>query len=107
VDFINRIDLETLPDKASAIEAFFNFAQSEQQREVRELIADEALNSEAARRYISASLRREFASENGTELNALLPRMSPLNPEYLSRKQSVFHKLAAFVEKFKGIGGEI
>ena len=107
VDFINQTDLETLPDKASAIEAFFNFAQSEQQREVRELIADEALNSEAARRYISASLRREFASENGTELNALLPRMSPLNPEYLSRKQSVFQKLAAFVEKFKGIGGEI
>ncbi|MFG6501965.1 type I restriction endonuclease subunit R [Microbacterium sp. P05] len=107
VDFINQTDLDTLADKASAIEAFFIFAQSEQQREARELIEDEALNAEAARRYISASLRREFASENGTELNAILPRMSPLNPEYLSRKQSVFQKLAEFVEKFKGVGGEI
>lgn len=107
VDFINQTDLDTLADKAGAIEAFFRFAQSEQQREAQELISDEALDAEAARRYISASLRREFASENGTELNALLPRMSPLNPEYLSRKQSVFQKLAAFVEKFKGIGGEI
>lgn len=107
VDFINQTDLDTLADKASAIEAFFDFAQSEQQREARELIEDEALNAEAARRYISASLRREFASENGTELNALLPRMSPLNPEYLSRKHSVFQKLAAYVEKFKGVGGEI
>ena len=89
------------------IEAFFGFAQAEQLREARDLIDDETLNAEAARRYISTSLRREFASENGTELNALLPRMSPLNPEYLSKKQSVFQKVAAFVEKFKGVGGEI
>jgi type I restriction enzyme R subunit len=33
--------------------------------------------------------------------------MSPLNPNYLTKKQSVFHKLASFVEKFKGIGGEM
>ncbi|CAM5784288.1 type I restriction endonuclease subunit R, EcoR124 family [Castellaniella caeni] len=71
------------------------------------MINDEALNAEAARRYISSSLRREFASENGTELNALLPKMSPLNPEYLTKKQSVFQKIAAFVEKFKGVGGQV
>lgn len=59
------------------------------------------------RRYISTSLKREFASENGTKLNALLPRMSPLNPEYLTKKQSVFQKIAAFVEKFKGVGGHV
>jgi type I restriction enzyme R subunit len=106
VDFINQTDLDTLADKASAIEAFFSFAQAEQQREAQELIDDEELNAEAARRYINNSLRREFASENGTELNALLPRMSPLNPKYLSKKQIVFQKIAAFVEKFKGVGGE-
>lgn len=59
------------------------------------------------RRYIRTSLRREFASENGTELNALLPKMSPLNPEYRTKKQSVFQKIAAFVEKFKGVGGQV
>lgn len=51
--------------------------------------------------YISTSRRREFASENSTELNALLPKMSPLNPEYLTKKQSVFQKVAAFVENSK------
>ncbi|MBA2080125.1 type I restriction endonuclease subunit R [Rhodanobacter sp. PCA2] len=107
VDFINQTDLDGLGDKASVIEAFFSFAQAEQQREAQELISDEALNAEAARRYISTSLRREFASENGTELNALLPKMSPLNPEYLTKKQSVFQKIAAFVEKFKGVGGQV
>jgi len=33
--------------------------------------------------------------------------MSPLNPQYLAKKQSVFQKVAAFVEKFKGVGGQV
>ncbi|MBK6418908.1 MAG: type I restriction endonuclease subunit R [Ignavibacteria bacterium] len=107
VDFINQNDLDQIGDKASVIDAFFTFAQAEQQREAQELIAAENLNVEAARRYLTSSLKREFASENGTELNALLPKMSPLNPKYLTMKQSVFQKIAAFVEKFKGVGGEV
>ncbi|MDR0478341.1 MAG: type I restriction endonuclease subunit R, partial [Burkholderiaceae bacterium] len=107
VDFINQTDLDGLGDKASVIEAFFRFAQAEQQHEAQELIDAENLNSEAAKRYIATSLKREFASENGTELNALLPKMSPLNPQYLMKKQSVFQKIAAFVEKFKGVGGPV
>jgi len=107
VDFINQANLDELPDKASVIETFFGYARAEQQREAGELIADENLNAEAAKRYISTSLRREYASENGTELNAILPKMSPLNPQYLTKKQSVFQKIAAFVEKFKGVGGDV
>lgn len=107
VDFINQTDLDRIGDKASVIDAFFTFAQAEQQREAQELISDESLNAEAARRYITTSLKREFASENGTELNAVLPKMSPLNPQYLTKKQSVFQKIAAFVEKFKGVGGQV
>jgi type I restriction enzyme R subunit len=107
VDFINQTDLDQIGDKASVIDAFFTFAQAEQQREAQELISAENLNADAARRYIATSLKREFASDNGTELNAVLPKMSPLNPQYLTKKQSVFQKLAAFVEKFKGVGGQV
>jgi type I restriction enzyme R subunit len=107
VDFINQTDLDKIGDKASVIDAFFTFAQAEQQREAEDLIKTENLNSEAAKRYIVNSIKREFASENGTELNAILPKMSPLNPQYLTKKQSVFQKIAAFVEKFKGVGGQI
>jgi type I restriction enzyme R subunit len=107
VDFINQSDLDQMGDKASVIDAFFTFAQAEQQREAQELISSESLNAEAARRYIATSLKREFASDNGTELNAILPKMSPLNPQYLTKKQSVFQKIAAFVEKFKGVGGQV
>ena len=107
VDFIHQTDLDKIGDKASVIDAFFAFAQEEQQREAQELIIAEKLNAEAAKRYITTSLKREFASENGTELNAVLPKMSPLNPQYLKKKQSVFQKIAAFIEKFKGVGGSL
>jgi type I restriction enzyme R subunit len=107
VDFINQTDLDKISDKASVIDAFFHFAQAEQLREAQELISSENLNAAEAKRYISTSLKREFASDNGTELNAILPKMSPLNPKYLTKKQNVFRKIAAFVEKFKGVGGRV
>ncbi len=107
VDFINQTDLDKLGDKASVIDAFFTFAQAEQRREVEELINNEKLNADEAKRYIATSIKREYASDNGTELNAILPKMSPLNPEYLTKKRSVFQKISAFVEKFKGVGGQI
>lgn len=107
IDFINQTDLDEIQDKASIIDAFFSFAQTEQKREAEELINKEELNVDAAKRYILASLKKEYASENGTELNEILPKMSPLNPKYLTKKQSVFQKISAFVEKFKGVGGII
>ena len=107
VDFINQTNLDDINDKASIIDAFFSFAQAEQKCEAEELIRSESLNEDAAKRYITASLKREYASENGTELNSTLPKMSPLNPQYKTKKQSVFQKIAVFVEKFKGVGGQI
>ena len=107
VEFINRTNLDELGDKATVIDAFFQYAQAEQQREAQALIDEEKLNVEAAKRYITNSLKREFASDGGTELNAVLPKMSPLNPQYLTKKQTVFQKIAAFVEKFKGVGGQV
>ena len=107
VDFINETDLDTITDKASIIESFFEYAQSKQKQEASELISSENLNEEEAKRYITVSLKREFVSENGTDFNSILPKMSPLNPMYLTKKHKVFQLIAAFVEKFKGVGGRI
>ncbi|HEL2441333.1 TPA: type I restriction endonuclease subunit R [Streptococcus suis] len=107
VKFIHRSDLDSFVDKTDIIEQFFLFAREEQKKEVAELIQQEALNEESAKRYIQLSLRREYASENGNALNETLPKMSPLNPQYHTKKQTVFQKISALVEKFKGIGGDI
>ena len=107
VDFINETDLNIIEDKANIIDSFYEYARQILKKEAEQLIAEENLNKPEAKRYITASLKREFASENGTELNAILPKMSPLNPQYLTKKQSVFQKIVAFVEKFKRIGEEL
>jgi len=106
IDFINQTELNALGNKADVMKAFFAFAQAEQRREVENLIHTENLDADAAKRYISNSMKRESISEYGTGLDdIILPRMSPLNPQYLTRKQGVFQKISAFVEKFRGIGG--
>ncbi|MCX7548340.1 type I restriction endonuclease subunit R [Xanthomarina sp. F1114] len=107
VDFINDTNLDDIKEKATIIDAFFTYAQGKQKTEASALITNENLNEEAAKRYILTSLKREYASENGTELNGILPKMSPLNPQYLKIKQSVFQKISAFIDKYKGVGGQL
>ncbi len=106
-DFINDTDLDSIADKTGLIESFFKYAQCKQKQEASELITAENLNEENASRYITISLKREFVSENGTDFNSILPKMSPLNPMYLTKKHQVLQLLTSFVEKFKGIGGEL
>jgi type I restriction enzyme R subunit len=62
-----------------------------------EIITEENLNEEA-KRYITSSLKRDNASEKGTQLNALLPQMSPLNPLYLTKKQIVLQRITEKAE---------
>lgn len=107
VDFINQTDLEDIEDKAGIIDAFFDYAQQQQKIEAEKLIADERLNVEAAKRYMQRSLKNEYASVNGTDLNEILPKMSPLNPQFLPKKRTVLQKIVDFVEKFKGVGGTL
>lgn len=107
ITFINETDLDAIENKAGIIEAFFSYAQAKQKEEAEALIKEEKLNEEAAKRYIQISLKREYASQNGTDLNTILPRMSPLNPRYLTKKQEVFQKIVAFIERFKGVGGKL
>ena len=107
VDFINNVNLDAISDKTEVIKAFFEYAQTRQRQEASDLIASENLNEREARHYMEISLKREYASENGTDFNNILPKMSPLNPLYLTKKHKVFEKIAAFVEKFKGVGGRL
>ena len=107
VDFINDANLDAISDRTEIIKAFFEYAQTKQKKEASDLIESENLNEREAKHYIEVSLRREYVSENGTDFNSILPKMSPLNPLYLTKKHKVFEKIAAFVEKFKGVGGHL
>jgi len=103
VDFINQTELDKIKDVPSILESFYTYAKGEQQKELRKLIAQEKLKEKEAKRYIELSLKRGYASKNGTELNELLPKISPLNPKYLEIKNAIFEKISAFIERFKEI----
>ncbi|MDA9231282.1 type I restriction endonuclease subunit R, partial [Rickettsiales bacterium] len=103
IDFINQANLVEIEDKDIFIDEFYQFARSKQQAEMEKIIQEEGLNEEQAQRYIKASLKKQFASENGLGLHEALPKMSPLNPQYKTKKHNVFEKIVKFIEKFKGI----
>lgn len=107
VDFINETDLDSFQDTPHVIDAFFTYAQEKQKVEAAILIEEEGLNEEAAKRYLTISLKREYASVNGTGLHEALPQMSLLNSNYESKKEKVFQKIVSFVERFKGVGGQL
>ncbi|MDN6108270.1 MAG: type I restriction endonuclease subunit R, partial [Lactococcus sp.] len=107
VAFIHETNLDEIKDKAQIVDQFMIFARKSRTKEVSQLIAEEGLNEASAKRYIKLSLQREYASENGSDLMDTLPKMSPLNPAYLKKKQVVFQKMSELVEKFKGVGGTI
>lgn len=62
VDFIEQANFDEMQNKEGIIEAFYTFALQVQQREVDGLIKEDNLNETAARRYISASLKRKYAT---------------------------------------------
>lgn len=65
------------------------------------MIIGENLNEKEAKHYIELSLKRKFANENGTDFNNILPKMSPLNPQYLTKKQTVFQKSLLLLKNSK------
>ena len=107
VSFIQQLDLKGLTDQATLLADFYHYAQECQRRELATLIAEEDLQEEAAKRYIQHSLIRGYASENGTDLHKTLPKMGILNPNYLPKKKRVLERIRAFVDKYKGIGGDL
>ena len=62
------------------------------------MIQIEGLNEQSAKRYIQASLKREYASENGNDLNEALPKMEPTEST-ISYKNKPFFKRSVVLLK--------
>jgi len=107
VQFIEHTDLDSMKKPADVIDAFFEYAQNQQKNEAYEIIKSEGLLEEPAKRYMAVSLRNEYTDDSGDMLNQALPKMSPLNPEFIPKKRTVFERISDFVDKFKGIGGGV
>lgn len=101
VDFISKTNLNNIQSQEGIIEEFLIFAKKEFDKDLENIIKSENLNLEQTKAYIDIAMKKEFVSENGTDINSIIPKMSPLNPSYLSKKEIVFNKISKFVDKFK------
>lgn len=107
VSFINETDLDSLDDIPDIIAKFFAFAQKEKRREINNLITEEKLDPKRARNYIASSLKKGYATDKGSDINNMMPKLSPFNKHYLDIKQRIFTKIKNIVEKYNDVGGEI
>lgn len=107
VSFVEQLNLDQLTDQATLLADFYLYAQHQMYAEVAVLIAEEGLQEQPAKRYIQQSLSRGYASEYGTDLRSILPKMSPLNPAYREKRQRVLRRIRDFVAKYKGIGSDL
>ena len=107
-DFIQGQDLDSIPDKETLVRAFYTYARERKEQEVEELISEEGLRPQEARRYIAAALHQEYASDLGTDFSEILPP-APLvkNPGYLQRLRRIFERVERLVDTYKQIGGEL
>ncbi len=104
VDFIECTDLDSIAEREDIIPAFYEFAQQRRDEECDQLIAEEGLRPEAAHHFIDFSLRRGYASNQGTDLDEILPfKVSPLDRNSRAKRNAVLERISAFVEKFTGI----
>lgn len=103
VGFIEAIDLETLRNNTDGIiDKFDEYARGKMREEAQQLIEDEKLNKEATKLFLIKSLKQGRINDEGTELkDAILPKMSPLDPQFLDTKNRIVKKLCDFVGKFK------
>lgn len=104
VEFIDTTDLDAIAHREDIIPAFYDFAIRRRDEEREGLIAGAGLRPDLARHYLDFSLRRGYASAQGTDFSELFPtKISPLQRHLAKERDAVFEALSAFVEKYRGI----
>ena len=81
------------------------FVAAKKTEELERIIAEENLNAEAAREFISNAFRDGSISATGTAITKILPPVSRFskNNGHAAKKQTVLDKLAAFFERYFGL----
>ena len=109
---------ETLRSKKELIEEFLNrvdshdpnlppwpvYVRLRMEREIAELIADEKLKEEPARRFIRKMFKRGFVLSSGPELAAILPPISRFRGTlYAETRDRVEERLKRILERYGDI----
>ena len=82
------------------------FVEAQRAQELDAIIGDEGLNDSATREFVERALRDGSLPATGPALSQLLPPVSRFAPtgDYGEAKGRVWARLAAFLERFSGLG---
>lgn len=97
--FIDQVNISTEVD-----EAWKEFVSENKENDLEELIKEENLKEDEARRFIDNSFRDGIMKTTGTAVDRLMPPVSRFasNSRTL-KKQNIIDKLLAFFEKYFGL----
>ncbi len=110
----------TLRNKRDLIEMFINslsaandvdsswrdFIEAQKEVELEAIILEENLKPTETREFVAQAFRDGMVQAAGTAITAILPPVTKFSPggEHSVKKQTVIEKLAAFLERFLGLG---
>ena len=97
--------VESVNTQAKVDAQWQSFMAAKKTEELERIIAEENLNAEAAREFISNAFRDGSISATGTAITKILPPVSRFskNNGHAAKKQTVLDKLAAFFERYFGL----
>lgn len=84
------------------------FVAARKTEELERIIAEESLNAEATRAFVADAFRDGAIPTGGTAITRVLPPVSRFSKanRHAEMKQTVLDRLAAFFERFFGLGGD-
>jgi len=80
------------------------FVESQRVQELDAIISDERLDEQATRDLIENAMRDGALPSAGSAVSTVLPPISHFDHAYGETKARVLAKLAAFIERFGGLG---
>ena len=84
-------------------EVWHAFVKERRNEELEAIIREEHLNPEQTRAFMATAFRDDVLKTSGTDLPALLPKISRFNPAREAKKATVIRRLQAFFDRFRGL----
>lgn len=84
-------------------EAWQAFVQARRHEELEAIIREERLKPELTRAFMETAFRDDVLKTTGTDLPALLPKISRFDPAREEKKTAVIQRLQTFFDRFRGL----
>ena len=96
--------IETITVKTDVDKDWIEFVKKQQKADMETLVAEEKLNANETRKYLSNAFRDGQIKITGTDIDKIMPPVSRFGGgARAEKKQAVIEKLKAFFEKYYGL----